>query len=76
MVFQKQLLLIYLNMKPKGKEIIQSIETVWIGQKFHFGFSIQSYGKTQMNILTNLVFTVDQVVLLLSNFPGNLSGFI
>ena len=46
-------------MKPKGKEIIQSIETVWIGQKFHFGFSIQSYGKTQMNILTNLVFTVD-----------------
>ena len=29
----------------------KELEMYWVGQKVHLGFSIRSYGKTQMNIL-------------------------
>ena len=30
---------------------------IWVGQKSSFGFSITSYGKTQMNFLANTIQT-------------------
>ena len=32
----------------------------WVGQKFHSGFSVLSYGKTQKNFLTNLIHVVEK----------------